>query len=494
MPHEHEQYEDEYMTGAEETPEYDAPREYEPANDNTPKTEADTIDARLGGEKDDWPTEDRGESGYLFDGRDVIGPDGVSWLAAWGESAENIALYDEMVTAFSLGEIVFQLPDHTEYRDDGETLYKTFMLLSEDGSVGYEIRPHDIQYANDNEPLLFDDEDEADDEQDRIATNDNALEPPTLETLETVADDARAAEATFMFAMDDAVRATEYAPLTEQTAAETIAQEHLAYAEEPHVQEEDIAPVLHETPAHVAQLLESVTYHVETTHDTAEPIEAPVARATEEAIEPARAETAPEMMQTVVEHRHEMCDILDIIPNLPTYANRDMEPPAAAIPEMRADTASIPPAIVTEAVILAAEAAMIPAVTPERATMAAQADSVPSPSAAVQPTATRETAVRPFEPKREAPRTPERTHTAPRATEKARGGFAERPRREAARPAPPETAHPLARIMRGREPVHPARQTVNAHRFAHAHSMNDNTASHTSPSATLHGITLRRAA
>lgn len=507
MPHEHDEYET--YAAAERAPEYDAAREYEPAHDNAPNTESDTIDARLGGEKDEWPTEDRGESGYVFNGRDVIGSDGASWLAAWGESAENIALYDEMVSAFALGETIFQLPDHTEYRDDGETLYKTFMFLNEDGSVGYEIRPHDIWYANDNEPSLFDEEDEVDDEQDR-----NAPEPTAPDMPETAVDDARAAEATFVYAADDTAPVAEYAPIVEQAAGETeAAQERPAYVAEPRMQEEYIAPVVRETPAHVTELLASVTYHAET-------------GTVERAPERERTETAPETTHVGVEHRHDMRDILDIIPNLPTYANRDMEPSAAVAPEMRAQVAPIPAVIVTETIVLAADVVT----APERAAAATErADNAPRSTGPVtKPAASRETLARPreqviartpaskkeprmvlrpaarertAETRREAPHRVQRAQGAPRMTEKTRGEFAQRPRREAARPAhaetrtaSPETTHPLARIMRGRETVHPARQAANARRFAHAHSMNDNTAPHTSPSATLSGIMLHRAA
>lgn len=508
MPeHEHDEYE--LYEGAEYAPAYET-RDYEPANDSMPEAEADTIDTRLGGEKDEWATEDHGESGYIFDGAHVIGPDGVSWLAAWGESVENIALYDEMIMSFKAGETSFQLPDYTEHRNDGEILFKTFMLLNEDGSVGYEIHKHELMYANDNEPLLFDDEDETDGEQDRTAMNDSTPESLASDMPEAAADEMRTAEAALAFTADDAAPVAEhapYAPFTEQAAAETTAHEHIAHVEEPRTQEEHGTPTLRETPAQIAVLLETVTYHAETVHTVAASAEATAVVEHAPEAEILRTETVPEIVQTMVEHRYEPRDILDIIPNLPTYANRDREPSAAAVPEVRAENAPIPSVIRAEAVVLAAETAVMRESVPAAAAQPAARETPQSVREQVLvggnvPEAKQRTPMSTAEPKtgprRETPRTAVR---APEGTEHARGGSAQARRSIAAprhalaetRAAAPDTTHPLARIMRGREIVHPARQAANAHRWAHAQSVNDN-APRDTQRLTHNGITLHRAA
>lgn len=509
MSHEYEHDEYETRAAAERAPEYDAAREHEPANDNAPDIESDTIDARLGGEKDEWPTEDRGESGYVFDGRDVIGPDGASWLAAWGENAENVALYDEMVSAFFLGETTFQLPDYSERIDGGEILYKTFMLLNEDGSVGYEIYKHELFYANDNEPLPFDNKDEEDADSGYIAMNDNAPEPLASDISEATEDDACTEEAAVAFTVYDAAPVAEYAPVVEQTMAEMAVQEHRAYAQEPLAQATE--SIVRETPPHIAAMLTTVTYHAETYTPTEEVlapvIEAAARTGEQEPVIVAEAQHgAPRA--TIVE-QHDTRDILDIIPNLPTFASA-METMPVPAPEARAEAE---PETTPRETIVRAETTAVAAVVVHRSREVYAAEPVrgrtpqntaPVPTQRIV-TPRHEPTVRtePRSIKTEAPRAV--TERLPRAVAKPAerprsGGYREERRRFAApRPAPERSRHAEraetpAQSARSREIVHPARLAAQSRRFQ-AHAANDTPAvAAGAPVATLNGITLRRAA
>ena len=101
------------------------------------------------GEENDWELHSRGESGYRFDGKEILDAEGNSWTKKIesGQSPEEIFLHHEMLAQWrDGGDPVFFLPDHVESLDGREILYVTILMLGRDGSVSYEIWAHEITY------------------------------------------------------------------------------------------------------------------------------------------------------------------------------------------------------------------------------------------------------------------------------------------------------------------------------------------------------------
>lgn len=147
--------EEAYLAEAEEVrpPEREDAEEWQEAAGDAPRAEAEPAAAdpglravmeHKGGEADDWSLEQRGESGYRFDGEHVRGPDGAIWMN------EDAGLHREMLAQWQEGRgAVFFLPDYRETTADGETLYVTQLILAENGAVTYEIHKHEIEYQRD---------------------------------------------------------------------------------------------------------------------------------------------------------------------------------------------------------------------------------------------------------------------------------------------------------------------------------------------------------
>lgn len=99
-----------------------------------------TVLEQKGGNTEDWTLEQKGDSGYNFDGKNIRDPDGNIW------ENEDKLLHQEMLTQWKEGvNKVFFLPDYKEITEDREILYVTTMVLGEVGNVTYEIHKHETQ-------------------------------------------------------------------------------------------------------------------------------------------------------------------------------------------------------------------------------------------------------------------------------------------------------------------------------------------------------------
>jgi hypothetical protein len=144
-----ERYQDEQLEAETAYHEIARPPEEFPAPEPAADEALQAVLEQKGGEADDWTLEQRGESGYRFDGEHVRAPDGSIWVN------EDAALHREMLAQWKEGtNAVFFLPDYREKTPDGETLYVTQLMLRKDGTVSYEIHKHEIAHRREEDASL----------------------------------------------------------------------------------------------------------------------------------------------------------------------------------------------------------------------------------------------------------------------------------------------------------------------------------------------------
>ena len=135
----------------------------------------------VGGEPQDWELVSSSESGYFFDGENVLGPDGAIW------TNEDTALHQEMLAQWREGEsAIFRLPDYREESEDGETLYVTELILGETGEVTYEIHKHETTYPREEESVREEEEKEENDSGKDFYTLEEVFGQSPLELAEEI--------------------------------------------------------------------------------------------------------------------------------------------------------------------------------------------------------------------------------------------------------------------------------------------------------------------